>query len=216
MVPKLSEVFEQTDQQLPLLTRVVIGASDVVQNFWPLLLVGVALIWLGLAVGRKTRLLKRPIDEFVVRVPIFGPLVQKSLLARFAHSFANLLHAGIPIVEALHINAKTLGNEVYKERVLLAAEDLSRGIPLAESLRDSTLFPPLLVQMIAIGEQTAQLDSVSMKIAEYYEEEVDIAVQNFTKILEPVIIVAVGSSVGVIVASIMLPIIKLIDISEAL
>lgn len=160
--------------------------------------------------------MKKPLDYLTINIPVFGHLIRKSILARFARSLSNLIRSGVPIIQALQINAKALGNEAYKERVLLAAEDLSRGIPMGESLRDSPLFPPLLVQMVAVGEQTAQLDTVAAKIADYYEEEVDVAVQNFTKLLEPFIIVLVGASVGTIVGAIMLPIIQLTSISEAL
>jgi type IV pilus assembly protein PilC len=216
VVPKIAEVFSETGSQLPLVTRIVISASDLVSANWPVILIVLLAVIIGLPFAHQSRLLRRPLDELILHIPILGQLLSKSLLARFARSLSNLLRSGIPIIESLKINAKTMGNEVYKERILLAGEDLSRGIPLGESLRDSPLFPPLFVQMIAIGEQTAQIDNVSLKVADYYEEEVDISVANFTKILEPFIIVAVGLSVGVIVMAIMFPIIKLIDVSSAL
>lgn len=216
VVPKIAEIFASASQELPLITRIVLKASDIVKNYWYLIALCVAAVFGTPTLSKKVPALRRPFDEFLIHIPIFGDLIRKSILARFARSLGNLIKSGVPIIQSLQINAKGLGNEVYKERVLLAAEDLARGIPLGESLRDSPLFPPLLVQMIVVGEQTAQLDTVTAKIADYYEEEVDIAVQGFTKVLEPVIIVLVGASVGTIVAAIMLPIIQLVSVSEAL
>lgn len=216
VVPKIAEIFTGAGQELPLITRIVIKASHVLRQNGIYILFLVILAGIGISYGRKAPATKRYFDEAILHIPIFGSLIQKYILARFTRTLSNLIRSGIPIIETLQIDSKALGNEIYRERVLLAAEDLSRGIPLAESLKDSPLFPPLLVQMIAVGEQTAQLDSVSQKVADYYEEEVDITVGSFTKILEPIIIVMVGASVGVIVAAIMLPMIKLISVAQAL
>ncbi len=215
VVPKIAELFSQTGQKLPLITRIVISASEFLKHDWMYILIGFVFLGIGFSYGKKAPATRRYFDAFFLKLPLFGKLLQKYILARFSRTLSNLIRSGIPIIETLQIDSRGLGNEIYKERVLLAAEDLARGIPLAESLKDSPLFPSLLVQMIAVGEQTAQLDNVSQKIAEYYEEEVDITVQSFSKVLEPLVIVLVGLSVGVIVAAIMLPIIQLISSAEA-
>ena len=149
----------------------------------------------------------------MIRLPIFGPIVKKSLLARFNRALSNLLKSGVPITQSLTINADTVGNEVYRRRIQLVSEDIARGIPLGESLRDTQEFPAMMVQMVAVGEQTAQLDTIAAKIAEYYEEEIDVAVAGLSKLLEPLIIVILGAIVAVIVAAIMLPILQLTDIA---
>lgn len=216
VIPKMSEVFASTGQKLPALTRGVLAVSHFVSgNLFLIIAVFFGCVF-GIHYGKKTRFLKRPFDEVLLYIPVLGQLLKKSILARFSRSLGNLLKSGIPIIETLTIASKGVGNEVYRERIILAAEDISRGIPLAESFRDSPLFPSLMTQMIAVGEQTAQLDTISLKIAEYYEDEFDTVVQSFTKVLEPIILLLVGGTVGVIVAAIMLPIIQLITVSESL
>lgn len=216
VVPKITELFSQTGQKLPLVTRVVIAASEFLKGNWMYLLIAAVFLGVFISYGKKAPLTRRYFDELSLHLPLFGKLYQKYILARFTRTLSNLIRSGIPIIETLQIDSRGLGNEVYRERVLLAAEDLARGIPLAESLKDSPLFPPLLVQMVSVGEQTAQLDTVTQKIAEFYEEEVDVTIQALTKILEPLVIVLVGGSVGVIVAAIMLPIIQLISTAGSL
>lgn len=216
VVPKISEIFAQGGQTLPLITRIVIATSNFMMNKWPWIiggLVGIAAAFVGV---RRTQQGKYSTDWLLVHMPAVGPLFKKSVLARFSRSLGNLLASGIPIVEGLLINAKGLGNEVYKKKIEMAAEDVSRGIPLGESLRDVPEFPAMMVQMIAVGEQTAQLDAISQKIAEYYEEEVDVAVAGLSKILEPLILLVIGVTVGGIIAAIMLPIIQITQISGAL
>lgn len=216
VVPKISEIFTQGGQTLPALTRVVIAISDFMQNKWEWIfgvITGIVIAAIGV---RRTQQGKVATDWLFLHLPIFGQLIKKSILARFSRSLGNLLSSGIPIVEGLYINAKGLGNEIYRHRVELAAEDVSRGIPLAESLRDTPEFPAMMVQMISVGEQTAQLDNITAKIAEYYEEEVDSTVAGISKLIEPVILIVLGVAVGGIVAAIMLPMIQLTQLSGGL
>lgn len=144
---------------------------------------------------------------------MFGPLFKKAFLSRFARSLSNLLDSNVTILKTIEIVANSIGNEVYKKRLLLSLEDIKQGIPLAENLADSDLFPPMLVNMIEVGEQTAQLDTMTAKIADFYESEVDTSVEGLSKILEPIILIVVGLSVGLVVAAIMLPIMKLADVA---
>ncbi|HLG25246.1 MAG TPA: type II secretion system F family protein, partial [Candidatus Gracilibacteria bacterium] len=120
-----------------------------------------------------------------------------------------LLGSGVPIIKSIEIVSHAIGNEVYKRRLLLTAEDMKRGIPMAENLSESKLFPKMLVNMIEVGEQTAQLETVTLKVAEFYDEEIDNVVQSLTKIMEPLILVIIGVTVGGLVAAIMLPIMQL-------
>ena len=126
------------------------------------------------------------------------------------------MDSNVSIVKTLEITANSIGNEVYKRRLLLSIEDIKQGIPLAENLSDSDLFPPMLVNMIDVGEQTAQLDEITAKVAGFYEEEVDTAVAGVSKIIEPVILIFVGLTVGTVVAAIMLPIMELANLSGGL
>ena len=216
VVPKIADAFSDMGQDLPALTQALIDSSNWINQNLILTFAGFFAFILGIVFGKRTYYGKHFWDWFMIHLPIFGGLLRKTILARFARSFGNLLRSGIPIIEALRIVAKGAGNVVYRERINLAAEDLTRGIPLGESLLDSPLFPDMIVQMISIGEQTAQLDVISNKIASYYEEEVDTAVSSLTKVLEPLIIVVVGGVVGSLVGAIMLPLVRFSELAGEL
>lgn len=216
VVPKVADIFLQSGSELPLLTKIVISISNFMQQQWPYLLGGLLLLYPIYLFIKRNPQGNYAIDWALLHMPIFGPLLQKSILARFSRSLANLLTSGVPIVQGLMINAKGLSNAVYQKRVELASEDIARGIPLGESLRDAPEFPNMMVQMISVGEQTAQLDTIAVKIAEYYEDEVDVAVNSLAKVLEPLILVVVGVVVGGIIGAIMMPIIQLSQISGSL
>ncbi|MEK7524191.1 MAG: type II secretion system F family protein [Patescibacteria group bacterium] len=216
VVPKISEIFSQSGNKLPALTRGVMAISQIIRQQWMYLLGTVVVLIAGFSFARSTKQGRYATDWMLINIPIFGPLVKKSILARFSRSLGNLLGSGIPIIQGLLINAKGLGNEVYRKRVELASEDIARGIPLGESLRDSPEFPTMMVQMISVGEQTAQLDNIAGKIAEYYEDEVDTTVAGLSKVIEPVILVAVGGIVGAIVGAIMMPIVQLTQVAGGL
>lgn len=216
VIPSLKSLFTSTNAELPLLTRVVVGTSDfmVAQKFT--LLLGIVILICFFYLFKKTDIGKYYFDKFKISVPIFGALFQKSYLSRFARSLSNLLDSDISIVRAIEITGNSIGNEVYRRRLLMSMEDVRQGIPLAESISESSLFPPMLVNMVDVGEKTAQLDEISAKVAEFYEQEVDIAVNGISKVIEPIILIIIGAVVGVVVAAIMLPIVKLADLSGAM
>lgn len=216
VVPKLTELFVSVQGELPLITRIVVGISDFMVNQKLILLVIVIAAVFGFSSFKKTEFGRYAIDDFKLKIPIFGPLLQKAYLSRFARSLSNLLDSNVSIVKTLEITANSMGNEVYRRRLLLSMEDIKQGIPLAENLSASTLFPPMLVNMIDVGEKTAQLDEITAKIAQFYENEVDTAVAGISKIIEPVILGIIGLTVGAVVAAIMLPIMKLSDLSSVI
>jgi type IV pilus assembly protein PilC len=213
VVPQLSELFEANGKDLPLITKVVVAISDFFVNYGYGLLLIVLLIFLAFYFGRRLAAGRMFLDQMKLKLPIFGDLLQKGYLARFARSLGNLLDSNVTIVRSLEITANSIGNEVYRKRLLLAQEDISQGIPLAENLAENPLFPPMLINMIEVGEQTAQLDQIMVNVAKFYEEEVDTAVAGITKVIEPVILVMIGITVGAVVAAIMLPIVQLTDLA---
>lgn len=213
VIPQLTKLFSQTGRELPLATQILINVSSFSQNYWPVILLGAVLMIAGVAVWKKTRGGKYIWDYMMIKLPIFGALLQKAALSRFSRSLSSLMSSGVPIIKAIEITANAIGNEVYKRRLVLTAEDMRRGIPMAENMAESKLFPTLLVNMIEVGEQTAQLETVTLKVAQFYDEEVDTVVQALTKIMEPLIIVIIGVTVGGLVAAIMLPIIQLTNIT---
>lgn len=213
VVPQMTKLFTQTGAELPLPTRILIGISDFSVNYWPVILVSLAALIFGVGFWKKTRSGKYIWDYMKLKMPVFGSIMQKGALSKFARGFSNLMGSGVPIIKSIEIVAHSIGNEVYKKRLLLTAEDMKRGIPMAENLSESSLFPKILVNMIEVGEQTAQLETVVLKVAEFYDEEIDNVVASLTKIMEPLILVIIGVTVGGLVAAIMLPIIQLTNIA---
>ncbi len=149
-----------------------------------------------------------------MKLPIFGPLLRKVILSKFSRVLSNLISSGISIVESLRIVSEIVGNDVYRQRLLVLREDVKRGVKIGESLEDDSLFPEMLIQMIKVGEETAKLDSIILKIADYYDEEVDTSINAINKSLEPIIIVFMAVVVGFIAVGIMQPIMNLSETIE--
>jgi type IV pilus assembly protein PilC len=213
VVPQMSTLFTQSGKALPLPTQILIGLSDFSVKYWPVVIIGIAGIFFGVGAWKKTRTGKYLWDALLLKLPIFGPVIQKGVLSKFARSFSNMMASGVPIIKSIEIVAHAVGNEVYKRRLLLTAEDMKRGIPMAENMSESKLFPKILVNMIEVGEQTAQLETVVLKVADFYDEEINEVINSLTKIMEPLILVIIGATVGGLVAAIMLPIIQLTDVA---
>lgn len=217
VVPKLMSLFNEGGQELPLATNILIKASEFAQNSWISIILFILVFVLGLIVVRQTRQGRYSIDLAFLHLPIFGRIIRALMIARFCRMLTSLMKAGVPIVKSLQINANALGNEVYRQRVEFAAQDVAQGIPLGENMNGSDfLFPPMVASMVLVGEQTANLAEVSGKIADYYENEVDNAVSSLSKLMEPLILVVMGLMVGFIVAAVMQPIINLSDISTGI
>jgi len=213
VVPKLTALFSSTNKELPLITKIVVGLSDFLVNHGLVLLIVLVAITAFAILYKKTDTGKYAFDRLKLNIPIFGTLFKKIYLARFAMSLSNLIDSGISIVRAFEITANSIGNEVYRKKLLLIKEDLKQGIPIADNLMQSELFPPMMVSMIEVGEQTAQLGEITEKISDFYESEVDTTVEGLSKVLEPVILVVIGVTVGGVVAAIMMPIMQLSDLA---
>ncbi|MFA6991876.1 MAG: type II secretion system F family protein [Candidatus Gracilibacteria bacterium] len=213
VIPKLAELFLSVKTDLPLLTRIVIGSSDFTIKYGLYVFVVAVIAFILIGIYKKTDDGKLLFDKIKLGIPIFGQLFKKVYLARFSISLSNQIDSGVSIVRAFEITANSIGNEVYRKKLLLIKEDLKQGIPIADNLMQSDLFPPMMVSMVEIGEKTAQLGEISSKIADFYETEVDTTVEGLSKILEPIILVVIGVTVGGVVGAVMLPIMKLTDMA---
>ncbi len=215
VVPKMTEFFTQSGKALPFATQLLITMSEFFQSYW--VFIGVATVGVIMSVGawRKTVMGRYQWDGMLLKIPMFGPLIRKSILARFARLLSDLLESGVQVVQSLHIIADAIGNDVYRQRLILASQDVEQGIPLAESLNDPSLFPVVLINMIEIGEQTAHLDVVTEKVAALYDDEVDAMIQGLTKAFEPILLIMIGLVVGGMVAAIMLPIMDMSNVAGA-
>ena len=209
VIPVFAELFSSFGQALPGPTQFVINLSNFTVHYFPYIavffgLLVVALIWLY-----RTEQGRLAIDGILLRLPIFGDLVRKSSVARFTRTLGTLVSAGVPILDSLAITARTAGNRVVEKAVLATRVSISEGKTIAEPLIQSKVFPPMVCQMIAVGETTGALDSMLTKIAEFYEEEVDNAIANLTALMEPIVIVFLGVVIGGLVISMYLPIFQL-------
>ena len=211
VIPAFEGMFAEfgAKDALPALTKFVIMLSKAFITWLPLIILAA----IGIAVGGtyfyRSKPGKRIVHRFILKVPIIGGVMQKIAVARFTRTLGTLLASGVPILDALDIVAKTAGNVIIEEGLMFTRARISEGKNMAEPLADINVFPGMVVQMVAVGEQTGALDTMLNKIADFYEEEVDVAVSSLTSLLEPILMVMVGSVVGVVLVSMYLPIFDL-------
>ena len=211
VVPIFATLFAGLGVDLPLPTKIVIGASNFVGSIFGLLiLVGIAAGIFGLKVWYGTPQGRFVLDSIVLKLPVLGMLMRKIAVARFTRTLGTLISSGVPILEALDITARTSGNAVVERALFQVRKSLEEGKSLTEPLKDSQVFPGMVTQMIAVGEQTGAMDAMLQKIADFYEDEVDAAVKDLLTALEPVMIVFLGIVVGGVVISMYLPLFSLI------
>jgi type IV pilus assembly protein PilC len=210
VVPQFQSIFEGFGAKLPAFTMMVIGLSQIVQDYWWILLVGIGLgIFLFRRAYRNSEKFRNGLDRALLKVPVIGPLLYKSAVARYARTLSTTFAAGVPLVEALDSVAGATGNVVFKNAVNKVKQDVSTGMQLNFSMRSTGVFPMLAVQMTAIGEESGALDSMLDKVATYYEDEVDNMVDSLTALMEPMIMAVLGVIVGGLVIAMYLPIFQL-------
>jgi type IV pilus assembly protein PilC len=212
VVPVFATLFEGFNVELPLLTRAVITLSMIVERFAIFFAVFIVLIVLGLRSYYKTEKGRHVIDGALLKAPVLGPILRKISVARFTRTLATLLTSGVPILEGLNITAKTSGNAILEDVIYELRQRIEAGGNMADPMRQSGFFPPMVTQMVSVGESTGEMDTMLVKVADYYEEEVDVVVANLLTILEPIMMVFLGVIVGGIVISMYLPLFKLIQV----
>jgi len=210
VVPKLLEIFDDKSA-LPASTKLLIKISDNFIMYWWLYLGILVVLITMVIIGKTTELWKYYFDKCMLNLPVFGTLNQKLILSKFSRVLSGMLKSGVSIVESLRITADAVGNEVYRQRILFLRDDIKKWLKIHESLEDDPLFPEMMVSMIQIWEQTAKIDEVIVKIADFYDEEIDNTVAVIHKLLEPIIIVIMSVIVGFIAIAIMQPILNLAD-----
>jgi len=209
VIPTFEELYRSLGGQLPFLTRWIIKASNFLRDYMGWAVLFLILLIIGLIQGRRIKKVKYYMDYALLKMPIFGELVLKGSIANFSRTLASMLSSGINILEALEISAHTSNNEVVKEAILKVKEQVERGVSLSQALSRQKIFPPMLVNMVAIGEEAGNLDEMLTKVADFYEEEVDRTVDALTSLIEPIMIVVIGGIIGVIIVAMYLPIFKI-------
>jgi len=212
VIPAFESMFKDFGggaENLPQLTRIMIALSQNFVSYSPFLLLLMVGGAFGFSYVYRTPKGKRTVHKTMLKLPIMGPVLRKIAVARFTRTLGTLLTSGVPILDALEICARTSGNVVIEEGILMVRQSISEGKNMAEPLADAKVFPDMVVQMIAVGEQTGALDQMLNKIADFYEEETDVAVAALTSALEPIMMVGVGGMVGVVLVAMYMPIFSL-------
>ena len=205
VVPTFQDIFNQLDSELPGLTKAVVAASDFMSQNWYFVIGGIIVVVLILRNFAKTKTGKYFFGKVTLRLPVIKNFVTKTASAKMSRTLSTLLSAGIPLIDALEITSRTMTNVYFRDAIDNARTDVSMGSPLSETLRNSKIFPPLVYQMLTIGEETGNIDGMLTKIADYYEEESEAATQQVTAMLEPAIIIVMALLVGTIIMAVMLP-----------
>ncbi len=211
VIPVFQDMFSGIGQKLPLPTLIVIGASDLLKGFWWAIGGGLGIAFFAVKRYYATPSGKLNLDKFMLAMPVLGDVIRKSAVSRFTRTLGTLIASGVSILEGLEITAKTAGNRVIHDAVMESRASIAGGETIAAPLQKSKVFPPMVISMIAVGEQTGGLDEMLSKIADFYDEEVDAAVEALLALMEPVMIVVLGVVVGGMIIAMYLPIFNMIN-----
>src|SRR6056297_3188702 len=210
VIPAFEDLFTGFGADLPAFTRMVVELSNFVRDQGWLLLLGlIAAVSAFLYFKKRSRPMQHFLDRLSLKMPVIGPILEKSAIARYARTLSTMFSAGVPLVEALESVAGACGNIVYEEGVMRMRDEVATGQRLQQAMENTDLFPNMVIQMIAVGEESGQLDSMSAKVADFYEEDVDAAVDSMSSLLEPLIMAILGVLVGGLVVAMYLPIFKM-------
>lgn len=212
VVPQIATILTDLggpEAKLPGITLFMLGLSSAITNFWYLIIPGLAGLILLIIWYIHTKKGRRVWHALLLKIPVINTLVRKLAVARFARTFSALMSAGVAVLEALDITSRAVGNALFEESLVAAGQEVKNGRQLSAVIEANPLFPSIVAQMLAVGEETGQTDTVLVKVADFYEEEVDVAVDGLSSIIEPAMIVFMGGAVGLIAASVMLPISQL-------
>lgn len=209
VIPQIGDVLVDlggADAKLPGLTLAMLAISNFITSWWFIVIPGFFVLIVALLLYIKTNRGKQQFDYLVLKTPILNTVIKKVAIAHFARTFSALIEAGVAVLEALTVTSRAVGNSVYEKALLAAEEEVKNGRNLSAVIDANPLFPSIVSQMLSVGEETGQTEKVLIKVAEFYEEEVDVAIDGLSSIIEPVLIVIMGGAVGLIAASVMLPI----------
>ena len=211
VIPTFATLFEGLGASLPLPTRITIALSNFIGAWWWAIFLGIGLTAFMIHRYRKTHKGRRHIDALMLRLPVLGNVLRKIAVARFCRTLGTLVASGVPILDGLEITAKTSGNAIVEDAIMATRRSVEEGKTISEPLKTTSVFPPMVVQMVAVGEQTGALETMLSKIADFYEDEVDEATANLLALLEPIMIMFLGVVIGGIVISMYLPMFDLIS-----
>ena len=209
VIPIFAQMFTDFGGTLPVLTQMVISMSNFAQSYWWMIGGALIAIWVAFKRWYKTAAGREVVDRLTLQLPVVGDLARKAAVAKFTRTLGTLISSGVPILDGLAIVSKTAGNVVIEKAIMVARQSISEGRTVSEPLGESKVFPPMVVQMIAVGETTGALDAMLGKIADFYDDEVDAGVATLTSLMEPALMVFLGVVIGFIVIAMYMPIFKM-------
>lgn len=216
VIPNYMEMFDSLGSELPALTQAVVNMSEFIQNYWMIIIPVIIAIVFALSAFLKTPAGQEVKSTAALKFPAMKNLVQKSACSSLARTLSTLLTAGVPLVEAVAITAKTMDNVLYRRALENTKDEVIKGVPLSEPLEESGLFPPMLYHMIRIGEESGSTEEMLTKLADYYDEEVEMATQSLMAAMEPMIILVLAAIVGVLIGAIMAPMLKMYQVMDTM
>ncbi|OAT79870.1 type II secretion system F family protein [Desulfotomaculum copahuensis] len=211
VLPRFATILQSSNIPLPLPTLILMGVANFLSHYWYLLPGGLALLFLGVQRLLRIEQVQHRLDALKLRLPIFGPLIKKVVISRFCRTLATLIHAGVPLIQALTVVQGTAGNHVVAEVTGQALENVREGLDMGGPLARSSVFPPLVSRMIMVGEETGTLDQLLEKVANFYDREVNAGVARLSSLLEPVLLLFMGAAIGSVILAIMLPMFKVMS-----
>lgn len=214
VVPIFQGMFEQLGGELPALTKLLVAMSNVLQSYWFIIFPAIFGTFYGLRIYKKTEEGRKTFDRLALKVKIIGPLLQKVAISRLTRTLGTLVSSGVPIIQAIEITGKASGNYVIEEAMEKVKQSVKGGDPIAKPLAGMAVFPPMVTQMIAVGEETGSLDAMLEKVADFYDTEVEAAIEALTSLIEPLIMVVLGGVIGVIMLGLYMPMFQLISLIQ--
>ena len=214
VVPKFKEIFASANIELPLPTKILLGISEFMQSYWFILLGLVFGLFIGLKFYIKTPVGMKNWDAFKLKLPVFGNLFLKTAMSRFSHMFETLNKSGLPILQTMEIVSKTIGNLIIGNAIEKVGEGIEKGKGIARPMQESKLFPPLVVRMIAVGEQSGSLDEMLKNVSEHYDNEVNYLIDNLVGMIEPILTVTIGAMILLLALGIFLPMWDMMNVAQ--
>ncbi|WP_423189174.1 type II secretion system F family protein [Alkalibacterium sp. f15] len=211
IVPIFGDMFTSFGEELPLITKVVLSMSEFIQRYWWLLIIPIVMLVLVFPQFKKYEKTARILDELSLKMPIIGPFIQKAVLARMTQTLSSLINSSVPILEAVEVTSEVVGNRVVKEVLVKSRSSLEKGESLAKPMEGHWVFPPLIIQMIRVGESSGALDEMLKRVADIYDQEVEEASDKLQSLIEPIMIILLAFIVGFIVLSIVIPMFSLFE-----
>lgn len=212
VMPTFIGIFDSMEAELPMITQILLAISGGLQNYWYLLVLMILIMFLLINKYGKSQQGKYKIDKIKLKIPILGKVQHKIVISRFTRTMSTLLNSGIDLLQALNVVQKVINNTYMNEKMKVVEERVRKGLGLAESIKDSGIFPPMVYQMIQVGEDTGSLDFILSKTADFYDEEVETSITKMTTMIEPLIIVVLGLVIGFIVIAMILPMFEMYSI----